>query len=444
MKHNYDETFSPTPQLDSLRLVIAYCASRANDSYGLYSIDFVSAFLNAISDPEMYVTPPGGINIEEGKCWRLKKALYGSSRAPRLWHKTLEKFLGIVKFDRSVADACMYCKRECEFLSIIFFHVDDLIICARSKEAKQIIKSIEEKFEIHDLGFPSEILGIQIQKTKIGIHLCTNEMVKKITGDYEMEHAKPTRTPLPPGIKLPNLAKVENSVEIPRYRRLLGKLLYVSRCVRYDMTFAVHLLSTYSSNHNKNLFMLLKNTLRYLKNKKLELVYKFNFNHNNAKSNIEVYSDASYGDDETGKRSTIGNLVLRNGYVISWQSGKTKCITLSTCESEFLSASEAVRTALFLKNINDELLLYHVNLLLHVDNQSCMKWIKNNYGYQAKTKHIGIRYHFMREMCHSGLIDVKYIATQNQLVDIFTKPLTADKHLKICETISNLSSSGEC
>ena len=86
-----------------------------------------------------------------------------------------------------------------------------------------------------------------------------------------MDCAKPISTPLVPGIKLPSLHEIENPLEISKYRVLLGKLLYISRCVSYDITYAVNALSRYSSKHNKNLSYHLKGILRYLKQHKLVL-----------------------------------------------------------------------------------------------------------------------------------------------------------------------------
>ena len=217
LKCNYGETFAPTPQLDSLRFVVSYCASKSREEYSLFSIDFVSAFLNAINDPEMYVSPPLGVEIGKGKCWKLKKALYGSTRAPRLWHKTLEKFLRTIRFEKTVADPCLYYRKDKNnSTGVIFFYVDYPIICSNLKKATEIIGRIREKFEIHELGYSKEILAIQIRTSKAGIHLSTMKTERVIIADYEMESSKPANTPLPPGLKLPHLRYVENVVEIPK------------------------------------------------------------------------------------------------------------------------------------------------------------------------------------------------------------------------------------
>ena len=441
-KTNFGDTFAPTPHLDTLRLVISYCASMAKSGFSLYSIDFVSAFLNAINDPHVYVTPPDGIEIRDGYCWKLNRALYGTARAPRLWHKTLENFLHSLGFLRSVADACLYYRKKKGLTDLIFFHVDDLILCTIHEEAKTFLKCVKKKFEIHDLGFPTEALGIQIRRDKSGIHLSTKKSEEKLIEEFEMKDAASLSTPLPPGLKLPPLADVPDAIVIDKYRKLLGKLLYLSRCVRYDICYAVNFLSRYSTKHNKSIWFYMKGILKYLKGETFEISYSFKNNSKDSSSEVAVWSDASFSDDFTTRKSTVGYFVFWNRYIVAWSSSKTKNVTLSTTESEFVAAAEALKTALYLKNVNQEVFRYQFSLKLLEDNQSCIKWLKNPTGYHAKTKHLDIRYHFIREMYQERLLDIIYVPSTKQFADLLTKSLPATTHKKMLRLVLRFSSSG--
>ena len=414
----------------------------ASYGFSLYSIDFVSAFLNAVSDPNMYVTPPTGVNIQDGYCWKLLRALYGTARAPRLWHKTLEKLLNSLLFTRSVADACMYFRKTDEHTEIIFFHVDDLILCTVPQKAKDFISSVKKKFSIHDLGFPTEVLGIQVRRDKAGIYLSTEKSERKIIKEFEMDETMILETPLPPGYNLPSLDEVPDAVVIDKYRRLLGKLLYLSRCVRYDICYSINLLSRYSTRHNKSMWKAMKGILRYLKQGNFEICYTYNKNPKITASNITAWSDASFSDDTSTRRSTIGLFVFWNGYIISWNSSKTKKVALSSTESEFIAAAEALKTAINIRNISKQLYSHESSLSLLVDNQSCVKWLKNPTGYHAKTKHIDVCYHFAREMFNESLLSIHYVSTSKQLADILTKSLSKAKHRTIIDSVSSFSSSG--
>ena len=131
-----------------------------------------------------------------------------------------------------------------------------------------------------------------------------------------MDKSKGLLTPLPPGIKLPDLEDISDNVRIEKYRRLLGKLLYVSRCVRYDIYFAVDLLARYSTKHNKMIWKLLKGILRYISTNESYLHYKY-ADRTTAESTITAWSNASFGDDPSTKKSTIGNLITWNNYIIA-------------------------------------------------------------------------------------------------------------------------------
>lgn len=151
---------SSTPHLDSLRFVIYDCASKHSQRFYLFSIACVSAFLNVISDHEAYVSFPQGITNEKGHNWRLKRALYGTVRDPRLWYKTLENLLHKLGFLRLVADTCLYYRKLNRIVELIFFHVGDLILCTTPEKAKAFINSVKNKFGIHDFGFSIKVLGI--------------------------------------------------------------------------------------------------------------------------------------------------------------------------------------------------------------------------------------------------------------------------------------------
>ena len=120
-KTNFGDTLTPTLQLDALHLITPYCASMASSVFPLYSIDFVSAFLNAISDPNVYVTFPIGVKIPDGYCRKLKKPLYGTARASRLWRKTLENSSAVSDFFAPSHMTAYITERRMNSLNLISF-----------------------------------------------------------------------------------------------------------------------------------------------------------------------------------------------------------------------------------------------------------------------------------------------------------------------------------
>ena len=117
-------------------------------------------------------------------------------------------------------------------------------------------------------------------------------------------------TPLPLGLKLPSLSDIRDTIVIDKYRKLLGKLLYLSRCSRYDIFYAVNLLSRYSTNHNKSIKFNLKGILKYLKSSTFKISYCYNKKSPDVSSELAVWRDFSFADDFTTRKSTIGYFFL--------------------------------------------------------------------------------------------------------------------------------------
>lgn len=201
---------------------------------------------------------------------------------------------------------------------------------------------------------------------------------------------------------------------------------------------SVNFLSRYSSNHNTEIWGHLKGVLKYLKGNELQISYPFK-EQNKDSTQVSIWSDASFADDSSNRKSTIGNFVYWNHYLISWSSSKTRKVALSTTEAEFIAAAESIKIGLYLRKINDEVSKTQLRMSLFEDNQSCIKWLKNSTGYHSKTKHIEICYHFARELYPEEELIITHVSSENQLADILTKSLPAVTHKAMQDKIR-----GEC
>lgn len=138
-------------------------------------------------------------------------------------------------------------------------------------------------------------------------------------------------------------------------------------------------------------------------------------------SEFKTLSDADYAGDSESRKSTSGILCMHTGAAISWQSKKQQCVALSTTEAKYVNAVTAAKNNVWTRFLNELKFKVSKNLLF-VDNQSAVKLIKNSEFHQ-RSKHIDVKYHFIRDLYENKIIDVKYICTDYQLADIFTKPL---------------------
>jgi hypothetical protein len=159
----------------------------------------------------------------------------------------------------------------------------------------------------------------------------------------------------------------------------------------------------------------LKGTLNY------GLIFKSR-NEFTDKYKLEIYSDASWGNDLETRKSTSGMLVLFNGNIVNWSFRKQKTVAISSTEAEYMSASEAACEALWIRAWVYEVFKVQIPVTIYCDNQSAIALAKNDTFHQ-RTKHIDIRYHLIREHVEAGRIKMEFVPTAEQQADILTKRL---------------------
>lgn len=171
--------------------------------------------------------------------------------------------------------------------------------------------------------------------------------------------------------------------------------------------------------------MAAKRVLRYLKGTHhLKLTFKKD------DTNIVGYCDADWATDTEDRRSCSGYVFTFQGAAISWCSKRQPTIALSTTEAEYMSLSTATQEAIWLKQLEEDFCptMSSIPIVMFCDNQSAIS-ISGDDIYHARSKHIDIRYHFVRERISKKQISVRYKSTQDMLADVFTKGLHRPKHL---------------
>lgn len=139
---------------------------------------------------------------------------------------------------------------------------------------------------------------------------------------------------------------------------------------------------------------------------------------------IYSYSDADFAGDDRTRKSTSGCIVKLGHDLITWSSRKQPSVALSTTESEFIAACNTVQEIIWVHRLITDLIGDKLQKIstLYVDNQSAIKLIKNP-QFHCKTKHIDIKYKFIREKYRTNLFDLHYICSKDQEADILTKAL---------------------
>ena len=422
---DYDETFAAVATMDSLRLLIALAAE---ENLCLEHIDVTAAFLNGEIDAEIYMRQPPGYVDEDypNWVWRLLKSLYGLKQAAKIWNDAVNAVLLDMGFCRLSTDSCVYIRGEKGFYDrlAVLLHVDDFIIAAREEEAKRFKFAMGKIFAIKDIGEAKLFLGIEIEQSLEGIRISQDSYLRRFLEEQKMVNVRRTDTPLSEAdvkfMATQDQDKLELLPTAAPYQHIIGKLMYASVGTRPDLAFALSYLARFNARPSKLALQMAKRLLKYVASRgKVSLFYK----RSRGEFIFQGYTDASWADDALDRKSTSGYIFLVNGTPVAWKSQRQESVATSSMESEYIAAGKAAKQAVWQRGILKELgYLQEGPTTLFEDNTGAISFAKNPIAHK-RTKHIGIQYHFIRELVESRQIFLLYISTLDQLADFLTKPL---------------------
>ena len=419
---DYDETFSPVVRFSSIRALLAFAVQ--NDII-IHQMDVVTAFLNGSLEEEIFMEQPEGYVCPGGDhlVCKLKKSLYGLKQAPRCWNTTLTQFLESKDLERNAADPCVFVRMEGDNPIIVAVYVDDLIILAKALEIMNTVKqALAERFKMKDLGEIHYCLGITIVHDKERNSICMHQKqyVNSIVEKFGLASAKTVATPADGNVQLRKDDGVSKDVDATMYQSMVGSLLYAAIATRPDIAQAVGVVAKYCSKPNETHMTAVKRILRYLKGT-ADLGLRFVKSENGG---LVGYSDADWAGDVDNRHSTTGVLFLMSGGPVSWLSKKQQIVALSTSEAEYVALSMATQEAVWLRQFLSDLAVSEIGVptVIMEDNQGTIAIARNPVRH-ARTKHIDIKYHYVREAVQNHAITLQYCPTEVMLADLFTKPL---------------------
>ena len=154
-----------------------------------------------------------------------------------------------------------------------------------------------------------------------------------------------------------------------------------------------------------------------------------------AQAEIIGYSDADWAGDVGDRKFTTGYAFLLGGAAVSWKSGKQTCVALSTAEAEYIALSATVQEAVWFQQLMSELSNESIQeITILEDNQSVICLAKNQQVH-GRTKHIDIKYHFVRDMVETGRVKLCYCASEHMIADMLTKGLSVKRFEKLRQLI---------
>ncbi|CAI7851160.1 unnamed protein product [Closterium sp. NIES-54] len=433
---DFSQTFSPTPKMTTLRVLLHVAAHR---DYELHSLDFSTAFLQGSLHEEIWLHCPPSFtgSFPAGTQWSLRRPVYGLRQAPREWHDTFRTTLASLGFAPSTADPSLFLRTDTTLPPFyVLVYVDDLIFATADTEALAHVKSeLQKRHTCTDLGELTSYLGLRItwDRAQRTITLTQSHMVQHVLQRFGFTYSLPQSTPLPTSHSLSAPPSDESVEPSGPYQEVVGCLMYLMTCTRPDLAYPLSLLARYVApvRHRKVHWDAAKRVLRYLcSTSGMGLVLG-----ERARVVLTGHANASWVDDLATQRSTQGYTFSLGSGSVSWRSTRSSSVLSSSCESEVYAGAMATQELRWLTYLMTDLgEAPRSPPVLYVDNKAMLA-LCQEHRLEHRTKHIALRYFLARELQQRGHLRLAYVASQANTADVFTKALQPCDHQRFCTVL---------
>jgi hypothetical protein len=424
---DFFDTYAPVAKMASVRTTLAKAVQRDDE---IHQIDIKNVFLNGEFEEceVIYMRLPPEIKVtdKKNKVLQLLRPIYGLCQSARHWYKklstTLKKRLGMSVCE---VDQAVFFRRNAKELIVIVAHVDNLTIVALTVELMKKVKDeISKDFHITDLGEIHWILGFEVKRDqeKWTISLSQASYIKAMLQRYSFENIKLRATPMDPNVRLSKLDSPKTSKEFAEmknrpYCESVGSLNFRANGTRVDIAYVVGILSKYLDNPGPAHWEAVKQVFAYLSGT-IDWVLTFG----GEEEGLVGYADAD-GSMHEDRKAISGYAFILDGGAVSWSSKQQEIIALSTTEAEYVAITHMAKEALWLRTfINQVFGDIDGPMTLHSDNQSAIALTKDH-QYHACTKHIDIRFHFIRWIIADRKVKLLYCPTEDMIADALMKAL---------------------
>ncbi len=432
---NYWETFSPVVGWTIIRFFLILSIIFG---WSTRQLDFVLAYPQADIECELYMEVPKGCEVNGSRkdyALKLLKNIYGQKQASRVWANFLAKGLEDLDFKKSDYEDCLFYRGRC----VLMVYVDDTIIVGPTDvEVQEVVDLLDANFDVSDEGDLADYLGVKIVKLDNGtITLTQPHLIDSILKDLHLSENSKTMD-VPAFLTVP-LDKDSNGKPFDRhfdYRSVIGKLNFLEKSTRPDIAMAVHQCARFSSDPKQLHGAAVKRIGRYL----LQTWTRGIILDPNKEKSLECWADAAFAQDwkladsESDPRtakSRMGHAVTYAECPLAWSSKIQSKIALSTTEAEYISLSTALREVIPLMNVIKEAVKYGIPIKMEPPVVHCRVFEDNSGALELakvpkmrpRTRTISTKYHHFREHVRENKISVLSVDSQDQIADIFTKPL---------------------
>ena len=439
-----DMTHAPVVRHTSVKAVLAVAAKRSisrKKPWKVHGMDVSTAYLQSPLDEPVHVYHPKGFEKYnrrgERLCLRLKKSLYGLKQSANNWNRCIDAWFKEQGFTPNDADPCLYVLRDKAggIMMLVCLYVDDLLIAGSDEDIAGFKAAINARFTMKDLGELSYLLGMEISFQDGAVHISQKKYIDEMLDIYGMSDCKPAPTPTLDGQRLTKAMQAttdEDKKEMQgvRYRHAVGHLLYLTSITRFDIANPVRELARFMENPGPEHWAAVKRVFRYLAGTKGKDLILGPFPPGELK--LIGYSDSDWAGDPDTRRSTTGYVFVLGDEqsnicsgAISANSRLQPTVALSSTEAEYMAVCSAAAEAIYLRALIGGLgYPQTAATIIYEDNQSAMALANAAINqWHPRTRHMDVRYKFVKERVRSNEVRLVYVRTVEQLADVLTKNL---------------------
>jgi len=301
--------------------------------------------------------------------------------------------------------------------------VDDILIASASVSVIRQIKNLfHEKFKIKDMGLATEFLNIRIRQRPGHISIDQEPYIRSLLDKYRVYIGTRNYADVPSMSEymhrdeVPVNAKQQSFVDTFPYAEIVGSVLYLAVVSRPDIMYAVGVLTRHLKSPTYASCKAACRLLNYLStNPAVGIRYT------GTTLALHVYTDSDWGSDKDTRRSTSGFVVLMAGGPVNWLSKLQVIVALSSMEAEYIACFLAVQDIVWIRQLLKDLGLERTRpTRVYIDNSSARQLAMNPVHHQ-RSKHIDIKFHWIRDMVSAKTVQLVHVFTEDQRADIFTK-----------------------
>jgi hypothetical protein len=398
-------------------------------------LDIETAFLNGELDEEIYMDIPEGLEAAIDECLLLLKSLYGLVQSARQFFLKFREVMLRMGMKQSPCEPCLFVKYDGKDMLLVAVYVDDCYVIGTKAMLTWFVAEIQKHgFKIKVEDKPTDYLSCEIKfdRDKKCAWLGQPHLLKRLEKSFG-ELVNSNARYLTPGT--PNYVVVRPQSEAEQisaekqkiYRSAVGTLLQFVKHSRPDIANAVRNLSKCMDKATEGAFKEMCRVIKFVLDTRDFGLFLFPEALNNDGSwHLTMYSDSDWAGDPENRRSISGYILFLMGCPLVWKSKQQSSVTLSSTEAEFVALSEAAKEIKFVTQVLESIgITVQYPVVIYVDNVAAI-FMSENVTATHRTRHIDTRFHFVHDFVEDGLILFRFVRTEDNKGDPFTKNVKSE------------------